>query len=130
MLWVLGERASRCILTGQVNSKRCDILRGASRHFVSQYGPLPACDVACRLQCWTDCRAALGSLRLQSKLITVGFLAIANAKDLSHASVVVETNPVVADAEAELERVDPLELFYVARSYHCEALNRLLHAAG
>ncbi len=65
-----------------------------------------------------------------TKLITVGFFAIANAEDSNRASVLVEANPVVADAEAELGRVDTLELFYVTGSCYCEALNSLLDSAG
>ena len=46
--------------------------------------------------------------------LAVGFSAVSDGGDVEGVAVVVEAEPVVADAEAELGRLDALESFYVA----------------
>src|ERR1035438_1789874 len=60
----------------------------------------------------------------------VGLAAIADAEDLDGLALLVEADPVVADAEAILGRIDTLEPFHVARAGIDEAFDRLLDPAG
>ncbi len=46
--------------------------------------------------------------------LAVDFAAVSDGGDVEGVSVVVEAEPVVSDAEAELGRLDALESFYVA----------------
>src|ERR1035438_1988934 len=60
----------------------------------------------------------------------VGLAAIADAKDLDGLALLVEADPVVADAEAILGRIDTLEPFHVAHAGIGQAFDRLLVPAG
>jgi hypothetical protein len=51
----------------------------------------------------------------------VGFAAMLDGGDVESLAVVLEAEPVVSDAEAELWRLDVLEAFYVALSESARA---------
>ena len=67
---------------------------------------------------------------LAAKKSAVGFAAVADAEDGDGQAVVAEANAIVAAAEAELGRVNALELLYVAGAGFGEAFDGVLDAAG
>ena len=60
----------------------------------------------------------------------IGFSSVADAEDGYGLAVFVEADAVVADAKAELGRVDALQALHIADAGFGEALDRLLDAAG